>query len=743
MEASMDGIQVHKGDAGHLSVGCAAPNGLAVNPAAVKTASHYVKALRRRVWMVLLIAVPLAIASSILVLKLPPIYMAKAEIEINPPRIDPELSALVTHDPGRRDPTITANYVPNHEAWLRSKWLAQKVVDDQSIASEVAQYADPAFELFKTLTVQRVKGTDSYTVTLEGSDPARTRKLLDMLLVQFKNEATRESDEKLDTTVQYAEDTLKKLRESALKLDGVIETTLRNTNTIGPGGRSILEERFVNLGSIMTQKRLRVGELQQQLTMSEMFPRYENDPEASYRASRIAELTRAKRTYQRGLLHLKKTVRNFNSDPSVQSAAETLNDVLDELDELRSFRKERLSTPTEAILEQQNRELEADREEHEKLLAEMKKSIPEHQKVLSLLRDKEDRSKQIVHMEERMMEFGILRQSLVNSPCVKIPTNVVEPTAPIRPNRPLLIVLGLFTSFGVGMGLVCLLEHIDQSVKVPEHVSQGLTLPLLGVVPRIRRTALTHRGGHLWTHATPDSIEADAYRNIRASLLGIADKRGPLVTLLVTSAKAGEGKSTTALNLAATCARAGERTLLLDVDLRRPSLGDVFIDDEPVAETHGLVDVLRGELPWQRTVHHTEIPNLDFIPAGDTRSIPIEILGTLELRQLLVALSHHYDRVILDGPAILGLADCRVLGRIVDSSLLVVRSGSMHLITLHRAKAMLEQSHVAISGVVFNGLSEDIDNWSSYGYEPLSFSSSRLDCASSDRESLALVSGAR
>ena len=361
----------------------------------------------------------------------------------------------------------------------------------------------------------------------------------------------------------------------------MIETALRNTNTIGPGGRSILEERFVNLGSIMTQKRMRLGELQQQLTMSEMFPKYEIDPEASYRASRIAELKRAKRTYERGLIDMRRTVRNFNNDPAVKRAARLSRDVLDELDELRSFRKERLSTPTEMILEQHNREMEADREEQEKLLAEMKKSIPEHQKVLSLLKDREDRSKQIVRMEEKMMEFGILRQSLVNSPCVKIPTNVIEPTAPIKPNRAMLIGLGLFASFGLGIGLVCLLEHVDHSVKVPEHVSQGLTLPLLGVVPRIRRTALTHRGGHLWTHATPDSIEADAYRNIRASLLGIADKRGPIVTLLVTSAKAGEGKSTTALNLAATCARAGERTLLLDVDLRRPSLGDVFIDDEP------------------------------------------------------------------------------------------------------------------------------------------------------------------
>jgi Mrp family chromosome partitioning ATPase len=160
-------------------------------------------------------------------------------------------------------------------------------------------------------------------------------------------------------------------------------------------------------------------------------------------------------------------------------------------------------------------------------------------------------------------------------------------------------------------------------------------------------------------------------------------------------------------------------------------LAEVFIDGELPGDVHGLIDVLRGDLPWQRTVRHTEIPNLDFIPTGDTRSIPIEILGTRELRQLLIGLSNHYDRVILDGPAVLGLADCRVLGRIVDASLLVVRSGSHQLMTLHRAKAMLEQSHVVIAGVVFNGLADDMNNWSSYGYDPLPLSGGKLELVSS------------
>jgi Mrp family chromosome partitioning ATPase len=151
----------------------------------------------------------------------------------------------------------------------------------------------------------------------------------------------------------------------------------------------------------------------------------------------------------------------------------------------------------------------------------------------------------------------------------------------------------------------------------------------------------------------------------------------------------------------------------MDVDLRRPSLAGVFRDDDVLPL--GLVDVLRGDLPWQRTVIRSDIPNLDFLPTGDTRDVPIEVLGTRELRQLLIGLSKHYDRVILDGPAILGLADCRMLGRVVDAALLVVRSGSQELRPLQHAKSMLEQSHVEIAGVVFNGVFEDLENWSSYG----------------------------
>jgi succinoglycan biosynthesis transport protein ExoP len=691
---------------------------LTINPAAVKTPSNYLRALRRRVWMVLAIAVPMASVACIYVLRLPPVYLVKAEIEINAPDYDPMLSTLVSHDIGRRDSGSQERYIPNRAAQLKSSRLQERVVRERTLAPQLSQFEDPAAELFRNLNIIPVhKNGNTFIITLEGGDAARTKKLLESLLREFQKETQDENEDKIFATKEYAKRNVAQLEKELSELDKNIGVALSDSqSTIGAGGRSIIEEEYVGLGTLINQKQIRMGELSQQMMLAEMFPKMDLSGESSARASRLAQLEMQKRQGVRVLKGLRRTLRNFDNDPAAQYYSGVLNDVMDEMDELRTIGKPTIANPTETILEQYRRELEADKETHQELLKKMQATLPVHQRVLTMMEERREKKRQIGALEMRLAEFDILSHSLTEKDSVIIPGSVVEPSVPIKPNRALLIAVALVMSFGSGIALVCLLEHIDHSVKVPEHVSHGLTLPLLGVVPRIRRTALTQRGRHLWTPGASDSLASDAYRNVRASLLGVSDRRGPIVTLLVTSAKAGEGKSTTALNLAATCALAGERTLLLDIDFRRPTLAEVFIEDDEETAAPGVVDVLRGELPWQRTLHHTRIPNLDFIPTGDTRETPIEILGTLELRQLLLALSHHYDRVILDGPAVLGLADCRFLGRIVDASLLVVRSGSHHLMTLHRAKAMLEQSHVAIAGVVFNGLTEDIANWYSYGY---------------------------
>jgi len=695
----------------------AVPASLSINPAAVKTPSDYLRAMRRRIWLILAVAVPMAIATSSWALRQPRIYQARAEITIEPPEFNPVLSTLVSHEIGRHDPITQERYVPNRIAQLQSKGLAELVVSNPTVASEVAAFDDPAQELILGgLQVRQVGKTNMYTVMLEGRDPTRTKKLLEALLEEFKKLAQAESQDRTADTKDYANDRLKGLRKELTDLDKLIYDQLKTVRTIGPGGKNIFEEQYINLGNTLMHKQMRVGELNQQLMIARSFSRTDFNSGPGPREQRIALLEAEKKKWVRVLRKVQHAAKNFDNDPAAREYAVRLDEIMDEIDELRSIKTRMADNPTEMILDQYQREIEDDKAQHQAVLAQMQESMPDHQKFLSMVEDRNQTRQTIAEMERNIASFDILAKSQKDP--VRIPPSVVEPTVPIKPSRGLYIGMGLMASLGMGIGLVFLLEHVDHSVKIPEHVTQGLTLSLLGVVPRIRRTSLTHRGGHLWTPSTPDSIEADAFRNIRASLLGIADRRGPIVTLLVTSPKAGDGKSTAALNLAATCARAGERTLLLDVDLRCPTLGDVFpAEPEKEGATNGLVDVLQGTLPWQKTLRHTELRNLDFMPTGDPMDIPIEILGTLELRQLLTALSSHYDRVILDGPAVLGMADCRMLGRMVDASVLVVRAGAHQLVTLQRAKAMLEQSHVPIAGVVVNSLSEDVQNWSSYGYD--------------------------
>jgi succinoglycan biosynthesis transport protein ExoP len=708
----MDGIQPYVGGARtpapqYLST--AAPQAHTISPTVVKTPSDYFRALRRKIWLVLAISVPLGVAITVWSVRQPSIYRATAQIFIEPPQYDPVLSTFVAHEVGQRDPDASEKYLPNRVAQLRSKVLAEQVVNDPAFTQVGPPDDEAADMLLKNLQTRLNTGTNYVTVSLEGTDPARASRQLYTLLDLFQKQAKNEIENKNDDTRQFAEDSLNNLKAELRQIDDKVIEILKGTTTIGPSGSNIVQAQYENLGSMLMQKKMRLSEVQQQSWIAQMFPKFNANPEHSARDSDIAQLQAKRRQLHGQLLESKRRIKHFESDPTARALSVKLQQVMDEIEEIRSLPTEKNADPSEMIVASLKEEIHSDEEAVKSLLARLRDSMPEHQKYLALHDERKAKLERIAEMETKISGFKMLSRSQ-KSP-ISIPSTIAEPTVPVRPRRSVNIALGLMFSLGLGIGLVCLLEHIDHSVKVPEHLTLGLTLPLCGVVPRIRRTSLIHRGGHLWTPGAPESIEADAYRNLRASLLGVADRRGPIVTLLVTSAKAGEGKSTTALNLAATCARAGERTLLMDVDLRRPSLAEVFATDD---HNLGLVDVLRGELPWQRTVVRTDIPNLDFLPTGDTRDVPIEVLGTLELRQL-IALSSHYDRVILDGPAILGMADCRMLGRIVDAALLVVRSGTHELRPLQRAKAMLEQSHVVIAGVVFNGLYEDLQNWSSYG----------------------------
>ncbi|WP_435006324.1 GumC family protein [Tundrisphaera lichenicola] len=713
----MDGIQPYGAGARPLVAHVHSPT---TPHSAVKSPSDYIRAIRRRIWLALAVAIPVATGGTLMVLRMAPVYLVKASIEIKPPKVDPAVASLVSHgEVGRNDPVADEKYVPDALNQLNSKALLVQVFRDPSLAlSDAELEGDPAAELVGKIKTREYPRSHQVDVSLEGRDPARITEILKILLRRFVRETESVSQDGSQNAIADATSTRDLYISQLKEIESKLAAHVRGSTMLGPGGKNLKEAQYEAARAHLGFVRQQAGHLRNELTAAALSPTLAPAMEPG-RAQSLTELQKEHKRLNKRLDQAKRIARD-PYDPAVMRAKTELLEVSEDLARIQGG-----STPgpagmsraeiSEKIFNDNMGDIRVAEAEVAQILGEMKDALPEHQKLITLEKEHELKSKQLADLSQKLSEFQMLFKT--QKPPVRIIDAPEEPTVPIKPNKPLYIAACIVMALGLGIALVCFLEHIDHSVKVPEHLTAGLGLPLFGVVPRMRRLAKNHRGGHLWTPGIPESIEADAYRNLRASLLGATRESKPIVTLLITSAKAGEGKSTTALNLAATCARAGERTLLMDVDLRRPSLVDVFTGH---GDGTGLVDVLRGDLPWQRTVVQTDLPNLDFLPTGDTRDVPIEVLGSLELRQLLISLSqHHYDRVILDGPAILGLADCRMLGRIVDAALLVVRSGSQELRPLQRAKAMLEQSMVTIAGVVFNGLNEDLENWSSYGPSPM------------------------
>lgn len=257
------------------------------------------------------------------------------------------------------------------------------------------------------------------------------------------------------------------------------------------------------------------------------------------------------------------------------------------------------------------------------------------------------------------------------------------PGEPSSPNLPRNLALGLLLGLGLAALAVFLRDQLDDVIHTPEDVEAKLDLSLLGVVPRsTERTPLE-------ALADPRSPIAEAYNSLRGALLYSTSKGLPRI-IVVTSAQAAEGKSTTSLAIAQGLARVGQKTLLIDADMRRPALHHLA----GVDNTRGLTDLLVSSdlLASAAVTVAGEEGAYDLIPAGPLPPSPSELLSSPRMAQLLEEAAGRYAAVILDSPPVLGLADAPMLAAIADGTVFVVeaergRSGSLKA-ALRRLRAM-------------------------------------------------------
>lgn len=275
----------------------------------------------------------------------------------------------------------------------------------------------------------------------------------------------------------------------------------------------------------------------------------------------------------------------------------------------------------------------------------------------------------------------------------------LEPSAPrVLLNTLMAALLGLM----VALGLAFVIEYLDDTVKSPDDVSATGGVPTLGVVSQMKWDRNQSEHQRLATVVAPRSPVAEAFRTLRTNLeFASVDKA--LGSLLVTSALPGEGKSTVSANVAITFAQAGRRVILLDGDMRRPSLHRIF----EVPNSHGLTTLLRDDNAALSSIaHHTEERNLRLITTGPLPPNPAELLGSNRMRELLVQLSGEADLIVVDSPPLHAVTDAAVLAAEVDGTLLVIHAGRTRRGAVAQAREALDKVGANILGAALNRLTE-------------------------------------
>ena len=317
----------------------------------------------------------------------------------------------------------------------------------------------------------------------------------------------------------------------------------------------------------------------------------------------------------------------------------------------------------------------------------------EQYRLAQLTREVQTNEKAYLAIQDRYQQLKIDEQSAV--PSAQILDRALVPTTPVSPNVKLTGIVAALLGLVLGAGLATLRETMRDSIETFEDVEGRLGLPVLGMVARIGHSARLSL-----VDSSRTSGVSESYRAIRSSIGNFLQK-GNVRTLLITSVNEGEGKTTTAANLAVTMARSGIKVVVVDTDLRRPGLHKMFgLGMEP-----GLTEALRGA-PADAVVQTVGDSDVHVITAGGPWDDAVELLDSPHFTRVMDELRGIYDLVLFDAPPLAGIADSRMLAGKMDATVLVVSSGAVELKTARRMLRALEHSSARVLGVILNRVPE-------------------------------------
>jgi succinoglycan biosynthesis transport protein ExoP len=659
--------------------------------------THIRYLLLRRSWIILLVVLIGGIPVTAWVLRKPVIYQSTGII-----MVEPKEEKVLKTEAVSQESLNSLDYLNTVVRALSSRAFLVTVVQDNKLGKNPS--LNPSGELSETriatliaskMEVHLRKGTRLIEVTVTDGDPALARQLANQVISGFMKDVYRQRSTVARSAADFLTEEAGKLRAKLLDSEHRLQRYKEEHDSVSlQQNQNIIVDKLHQLNASVTtaeDKRLKIESDLEQFRHTDpddtadllKIPSVAALPQVASISQQITQASTELGTLKERYLPLHpKYISYQNRIRSLQEAQVRIVKAAGEdlAKQVESARQNELKIK-QLLKEQEEKSLQLD-----KLGIEYN----------ALKRDVDTDSALYSSVIARMKEAGVSAEN------DKIPYRIAEdplPGVPVPSNGPLviggtLLFLVLFSAAGIVAH-----DMLGAGVKSVDQAERLLGLPALGCIPEIKN--MTDRNGSLVVINQPSSVEAEAFRTLRAGIiLHDRDKSLRGVTL-VTSAVPEEGKSTIALNLAASFAMVGEPTLLIDADLRRPSVQKVL---GLPSKGRGLSDVLEGRCVPEEAIRETGIDNLSVMTAGGPTSRPAEIFSTPDLGRLVDSIRGRFAHIVIDTPPVNAVADTLILSHHADRVLVVLRSERTPLKAIRRAIHLLKKSTPVVAGTIINRL---------------------------------------
>ena len=675
--------------------------------------SHYLWILRRHRWKILGFIAACVLATLIVSVRLTPVFEATATIDVD--RQSP--SGIIGQEANRATLNDADQFLATQVKLLQSDSVLRPVVQKYKLLehegtlktdnpAEAAARQDAPIRLNK-LKVTRPPNTYLLLVSYRSPDAKLASDTANAVAQSYIQHTFNLRFKASSSLSSFMEKQLEELKAKMERSTAALAQFERELNVINPEEKtSILSARLLQLNTEYTNAqsdRVRREAAAKSLSSGSM-----ESALASPQGESLRKLLEAHNDAQQKFAAVRG--QYGANHPEYKKAAGQVAEIQRLLEKTRENIAQRVGVEysealnREAMLKKAVTETKA---EFDKLNA---RSFEYQQ----LKREAEADKKLYDELVRRIKEAGI-NASFQNS-SIRLADAARPPVKAVFPNVPLNVAVALLFSTLLAVGAAVLVDVLDNTVRDPEEVTRQLNTPVIGTLPSVKNwrkrigntVALTLRSGQ------DDALSSfsESVRTLRNSIL-LADFDRRLRTILVTSASPAEGKSTTAVHLALAHAEQGKRTLLIDGDLRRPSVHRKF----GFSPTAGLSSVLLAEVEWRQVlVKIDDVPELDILPAGPPSRRASDLVGS-SIQDLLDEMAQDYDLVIIDAPPLLGFAEPLQMATCADGVLIVARAGETNRKSIASVLGSLRRLNVHVVGLVLNEVRRDhSDHYYYYGY---------------------------